>query len=442
MNDAARKPSVNDTAWRLVLAEPSFRDALSAQGYFYIDSACLKALTDREPRLLTKHDFSAARPAVFAERGLNVWPVSRSRYLVGAFDVFHRFPSFLTGGAGGSAGRRAGGVGPPRYLPLPRGIESLDFAGITSESLAINAATISGIYADFLGTDNLHATVAGRMSTGQLDIQLAGRTIHIDRAQMELDAGFESPDLLCLVEAKNRLSDDFNIRQLYFPYRRFQAAMSKPVVPVYQIYSNGIFRLLRYRFRDLYDPNSIELVDSARYCLAPLLVDVEAATHALNCRVQVPSVTFPQANNLERVINLIEFLSESPRTWAELAEEFGVVGRQAQYYANAAAYLGFVDRMSGGVCLNAAGRDLVALTDPAARNLTIIAALAARPIFRTGLELLLSTAQPPSPTQLVDALSATHDGQLSASTARRRAQTVASWLRWVREVVFGLALEF
>ena len=65
---------------------------------------------------------------------------------------------------------------------------------------------------------------------------------------MEIDGGFESAERLILVEAKNHISPDFNIRQLYFPYRRFSQALAKEVVPLYVVYSNGVFHLYRYSF--------------------------------------------------------------------------------------------------------------------------------------------------------------------------------------------------
>jgi hypothetical protein len=45
--------------------------------------------------------------------------------------------------------------------------------------------------------------------------------ININGAQIELDAAYEGIESLALIEAKKYLSDDFLIRQLYYPFRLF-----------------------------------------------------------------------------------------------------------------------------------------------------------------------------------------------------------------------------
>ncbi len=58
----------------------------------------------------------------------------------------------------------------------------------------LNAAALSGILTDFLGGGQLYPTVTGRMSTLQLPSRLADLNLEldVDRAQMEIDGGFES----------------------------------------------------------------------------------------------------------------------------------------------------------------------------------------------------------------------------------------------------------
>lgn len=388
---------LNDTAWDLVF--PHLETELATFGYAILEASRLKELSGREPRLMAKHDFSAARPAVFHERGLSMLPIRRDAYLIGHFDLYQPFPDH---------------AGPLTSVPVPRHIESIDFENVTSESMALTAASLSGMLDDFLGGQHV-PTVSGRMSTQRLPMTVGGDSIVVDRAQMEIDAGFESAEHLALVEAKNHVSPDFNIRQLYFPFRRFSLALEKEVVPVYLVYSNGVFHFYRYAFRDPADFRSIELIDAHRYILGPSAL-TPTAVHAVlqRTRVERPQVPFPQADSFARVISLLE----NPVAKAEMPSVFGFSPRQADYYTNAARYLG-VDELRGS-------RD--------ERNLTLVEALAARPVFR---EMLESVAQSERALTVDEAMALMRAAELGLgdSTLRRRAGTVVAWSQWVAELI-------
>ena len=79
-------------------------------------------------------------------------------------------------------------------------------------------------------------------------------------SQIEIDGGYEGDSSLNLIEAKNYISDDFLIRQLYYPYRLWSNKIGKRVRPIFLTYSNGIFHLREYEFvtPELY--NSIRLI--------------------------------------------------------------------------------------------------------------------------------------------------------------------------------------
>ena len=58
----------------------------------------------------------------------------------------------------------------------------------------------------------------------------------MDHAQIEIDAAFEGADCLALIEAKRDLSEDFLIRQLYYPFRVWSARVHKRVRPVFLVW--------------------------------------------------------------------------------------------------------------------------------------------------------------------------------------------------------------
>ena len=415
------KLGVNDWGWLRILAA-GYDAELERRGYFYIGARELEQLSGRQPRLMAKHDFSTSRPWIFQRLRLGIVPVSRSEYLVGRFNLYERFPETQRGEV--------------RTLELPAGLDTLSLEAVSSEAVALNGASASGMLEDFLGCAPLQATVAGRMSTHGLKVRLPdlGVDVAVDRAQMEIDGGFESLEHLVLVEAKNHLSEDFNIRQLYFPYRRFQQRLAKDVVPVYLVYSNGIFHLYRYEFRDPADFRSIALVDSARYALSSSHLDAQAALDIVRAVAPEPepAVPFPQANSFERVVNLLELIALQPLSKAEITQRYDFDPRQADYYANAARYLGLAEPVEDTWETTEHGRRVIEQPQRDARNAALIRALAARRVFREVLELSLARGAVASTAEICAAM----DGLgLSLATSRRRASTVARWAQWVLDTV-------
>ncbi|WP_408924331.1 type II restriction enzyme [Corynebacterium tuberculostearicum] len=414
------KLGVNDWGWLRILAA-GYDAELERRGYFYIGARELERLSGRQPRLMAKHDFSTSRPWIFQRLQLGIVPVSRSEYLVGRFNLYERFPETQRGEV--------------RTLELPAGLDTLSLEGVSSEAVALNGASASGMLEDFLGCGPLQATVAGRMSTRGLKVRLPdlGVDVAVDRAQMEIDGGFESLEHLVLVEAKNHLSDDFNIRQLYFPYRRFQQRLAKDVVPVYLVYSNGIFHLYRYEFRDPADFRSIALVDSARYALSASTLDAQAALDIVRAVEPDPAGrALPQANSFERVVNLLELIALQPLSKAEITQRYDFDPRQADYYANAARYLGLAEPVEEAWEPTEHGRRVIEQPQRDARNAALIRALAARRVFREVLELSLARGAVASTAEICAAMEGLG---LSLATSRRRASTVARWTQWVLDTV-------
>ena len=415
------KLGVNDWGWLRILAA-GYDAELERRGYFYIGARELEQLSGRQPRLMAKHDFSTSRPWIFQRLQLGIVPVSRSESLVGRFNLYERFPE-----------KQRGEV---RTLELPAGLDTLSLEAVSSEAVALNGASASGMLEDFLGCAPLQATVAGRMSTHGLKVRLPdlGVDVAVDRAQMEIDGGFESLEHLVLVEAKNHLSEDFNIRQLYFPYRRFQQRLAKDVVPVYLVYSNGIFHLYRYEFRDPADFRSISLVNSARYALSSSHLDAQAALDIVRAVAPEPepAVPFPQANSFERVVNLLELIALQPLSKAEITQRYDFDPRQADYYANAARYLGLAEPVEDTWETTEHGRRVIEQPQRDARNAALIRALAARRVFREVLELSLARGAVASTAEICAAMNGLG---LSLATSRRRASTVARWAQWVLDTV-------
>lgn len=430
--------SVFATKWAEVFAKYDVLQTIEKQGYADLTSEQIKAV--KEPRLLTKIDHSVHLPPVMEENGLSILSLSLSRWRIGPFDVFRKLPEFKTPDVRSIA-----------FLSLPSWITSIDPAGITNEGSVMAAAFGSGMLQEFCGED-LVLTIQGKGRVSPFDFKV-GKTngdddvlIKMTGTQIEVDAGYEGHQALWLFEAKRRLGEDFNVRQLYYPFRGWRERVKKPVRLVYLIHASEVFEVMEYEFTDPQNFSSSALVAHARYMLnATLPTESEVvglAKSAVSAPQPVPTeISFPQADSFERIIDLVEFLNEGEYTVDEIALEYEFDPRQSDYYFNAARYLGLAQTKPGkGVT---AGQTLRTSTPAAAELLALpyrekrlgfaARALAVQPVAQVFLEVVGGGSLNVERCQELFEASPTSTG-LTGSTLRRRAQTVRAWAQWLLDL--------
>ena len=156
-------------------------------------------------------------------------------------------------------------------------------------------------------------------------------------------------------------------------------------------------------------------MSAARYILGESgVTDVTVRAVLERTHVMNTSVPFPQADSFARVISLLE----NPVDKADMPEEFGFTPRQADYYTNAARYLGLTE-LSGT-------RD--------ERNLALVEALASRPVFREMVQHVVDTHRAVNKEEAMVFMRAANLG-LGETTLRRRSATVAAWSHWLAELL-------
>ncbi len=325
--------SKNDIAWEKIFEKYCILDKLANNERISISSTEINQF--REARLMTKFDHRSQLPKLFIDHNLSILPTSRGTYEIGKFKTFCDF------------NKDDIEITP---IDFPTFLESIDYKDITSESIAINCAFVSKILHDFTGEENLLPTVSGRMSSSVFDFTInSGQNIlkiNVDNSQIEIDGGYEGDSSLNLIEAKNYISDDFLIRQLYYPYRLWSNKIGKRVRPIFLTYSNGIFHLREYEFvtPELY--NSIRLIQHKKYAVQEGGINVENIQNILDSIqvVKEPELPFPQADSFERVINLCELLKQKGFICKDdITQNYDFDHRQTDYYSNAAKYLGLVE---------------------------------------------------------------------------------------------------
>ncbi len=110
------------------------------------------------------------------------------------------------------------------------------------------------------------------------------------------------------------------------------------------VYSNNIFRLLKYNFSDINSYNFLQLVQECKYSLEDINISLEEVIEVSRSVSVEPEVTFVQANSFDKIISLTENLNENSMTTREITELFGFKERQSDYYYNAYKYLGLADK--------------------------------------------------------------------------------------------------
>ena len=391
----SKSKSKNDIAWEKIFEKYRILDRLANNERVSISSMEINEF--REARLMTKFDHRSQLPELFVEHELSILPTSRGTYEIGAFETFCDFNKedveIVT-------------------VDFPTFLESIDYKDITSESIAINCAFVSKILHDFTDEENLLPTVSGRMSSSLFDFEInSGHNtfrINVENSQIEIDGGFEGDNSLNLIEAKNYISDDFLIRQLYYPYRLWSNKITKRVRPIFLTYSNGIFNLREYEFTNPELYNSIRLLQHKKYAVQERNINIEDIQNILN-NVQVvreSELPFPQADSFERVINLCELLKQKGFISKEdITHNYDFDHRQTDYYSNAAKYLGLIEgrreNRQIGCTLTQEGTRTFNLPF-VERQLEFVRLILSRAAFKNTLELYFDKGDVPTKDEVIE----------------------------------------
>ncbi|GGA96428.1 hypothetical protein ERX37_03470 [Macrococcus hajekii] len=422
-------------AWELLLDEYNIVEDINKYGFYKIPASTIKDY--KEPRNMTKWDTSNSRPEILKENKLGILPLSTKEYIISDFKLYEKLPDLIE-------------IDHKKVIKVPTNTfeeyESIDINNISSEATAINVMTILEILDDFLETPHNVATFNGRMFTkafnfkidtfnsGQLNVDVKG-------VQVEIDGGFENSDSVVIVEAKNVLSNDFIVRQLYYPYRLWSAKVNKPIRTVFMVYTNMIFRLFEYEFKEQNNYSSIKLVKHKIYTIDDIEISLNEIIDVYNSTKEKYSddinervAPFVQADSMDRIISLLESLYKDGRyNENEIASKMSIAKRQSGYYFNAGKYLGLFTKKIDPtdkkryIYLTSLGKQIYRLPYKE-RQLKIIELIFEHRVFRMAFEEILKNATLPSINKIEGIIDTCNAVEKSKN---RRAQSVIAWLKWM-----------
>jgi len=265
--------------------------------------------------------------------------------------------------------------------------------------------------------------------------------VQVNNSQIEIDAAYEGVKSLALFEAKRDLSEDFLVKQLYYPFRLWQSRVTKPVRPIFLVYSNGIYRLSEYMFKDVNNYNSLVLVDQKNYSIEDTAIEITDIQNALRQvrNVQEPHMPFPQADSFERVINICELLNEQELSRNDVTEQYAFDARQTNYYTDAARYLGLLEKKKDGIIpiytLSETGRRILNLNFKQ-RQLAYCDCILSHKAFRDTLQKYFESGSMPQTEEIVQIMKCSDLYNVkSDSTFKRRSSTIKGWINWIIELI-------
>lgn len=418
--------SKNDIAWSKIFDDFPIVDVVEEKGFFIITSSQINNY--REARLMTKFDVRRQLPKVFIENEFAILPITRGSYIIGKFNIFEDIKNntkLVSYGAD----------------TLPEHIKAIDIENISSETTALLCANVCGILRSFFEEDQITHVIGGKMGSGSFDFQISDIKIPVSKSQIEIDGGFESENFVYLVEVKNLIHEDFLIRQIYYPYRTWtnklkERQINKTVRNIFLTYSDGVFYLREYQFENIEDPSSIKLVKEEKYSIVKDSLSLERLKEITDnvIIIEDPDLSFPQSDDLDKVINLCELLyqTDDGLSKREISEEFGFVIRQAGYYGSSARYLDLVSYDGQKYRLTEKGEEIFSLP-LMQRQFELVSLLLSHEPFNIVMKDYLKESSRPTVRRVKELIAdcKLYNVGKETTTFGRRCSTVISWIDWV-----------
>lgn len=398
----------NYDAWELVFATKRFDTSLDIH---VITADEIKAITGREPRLMAKVDSSKELAPVLSRNGYFPLPIANGTYALVRGNGFHTLENITEM--------------QHFHSRIMFNLEAMGSS--TSEMQYLDYSHSAGVIEQIIGKGTLYPIIRGRVRSGNFSFNINNVHLDVSQAQIEIDLGLEGKDSIVLLEGKSKTPEDFIIRQLYYPYRKYnKVSPEKKIIPVFFTYDSKLksYNYWVYKFIDDENYNSLSLIAQYSYSI-DVTREIEIADIYTEDR-KYNDIT-PQADDLDKVQQLIFKIKEGLNNSKEIANYFAFDKRQSSYYREAAEALGFVKLEHNSFHLTDNGLKLTSLST-IDRNLFFAQSVSSFKLVKLSLELLQSNG---SVTRKDFEVLIKQNSNLTGATIIRRAQTLSSWFRWL-----------
>jgi Domain of unknown function (DUF6997)/Domain of unknown function (DUF6996) len=253
---------MTDRAWEAIFDYHDIHSHNFTKQSFNIDKDQIKAATnhfkktsEREVRILCKHDSREKRPQIFKDNGLFILPIKNGFYTIIQGEGYVNIPDIPTNRDVGSIEEHES------VLDF-----NLDTSRVgNSEMQHLDFAYATSLIRHFMNDDSLVLTIRGRKFTPPFWFNVGSQRIDTESVQTEVDGGYEGKNQIVLIEAKNSTTSNTIIRQLYYPFRQWSLHTQKPVSTLFFEKQGDVYSLWHFEFTDQSDYNSIILKRAKKY---------------------------------------------------------------------------------------------------------------------------------------------------------------------------------
>ena len=250
---------MKDDPWSAIFSKYSIQRHDFSETPYIITAQQIKEATNhfkktsqKEVRILCKQDTRSDRPKIFVEPGLFLLPINNGVYAIVKGEGYADIPPI---------------VHMEDYSPKMS--FSLETASVgNSEMQHLDFAFAVSLVRTCMEDDTLVLTIRGRKYTPPFSFFVGKQKIDAKSVQTEVDAGYEGRDQVVLIEAKNTVTDNIIIRQLFDPFRQWLAWTKKAVKTLFFEKRGDYYFLWQFDFKDKNNYNSFQLIKSCRYKIA------------------------------------------------------------------------------------------------------------------------------------------------------------------------------
>ena len=207
-----------------------------------------------EPRLLCKMDTSFSRPKIFKENNISMFSLKNGVYALIKEDIYVHLNTYY--------------IAP---MKIEDKTNSLLLKIGNSESTMLDKLYYNHILNDIIGEKIIYGPFLIGRHRCNFDTIIGSTLIKIRGCQYETDGCYETNNYICIIEAKTVKCKDFNIRQLYFPFREVYKIIEnkKKIIClfIYKDKKDNSIHIYKYKWNDYKRMLDIENIGYYKYYL-------------------------------------------------------------------------------------------------------------------------------------------------------------------------------
>ena len=207
--------------------------------------------SEKEVRLLCTQTKREDRPDIFKEKGLFLLPIKNGCYCLVKGEGYVDVPN----------------INKEIILYKSKLSFDLDTSKVgQSEMQHLDYAYASSLIKTFVNDNSLVLTIRGRKYTEKpFEFFVNKQKIQVASVQTEVDAGYEGRDKVVLIEAKNIKTNNVIIRQMYYPFRKWERETKKQIINLFFQKEKDAYSIWQFEFENKEDYNSVKLRKAEKF---------------------------------------------------------------------------------------------------------------------------------------------------------------------------------